>query len=121
MVGMESAESLTESGVPLRAVRDKVVICEAREVEVTKGGLLIPTTYAQKPWRGTVVAVGPDVYDVSPGDDVVFMKFVGHDVKVGDRTFRVMSQEAIYCVLEGAEGVVEVEQEWVPTKVESKP
>ena len=31
-----------------------------------------------------------------------------------------MSQEAIYCVLEGADDVVEVEQEWVPTKVESK-
>ena len=118
MVAME--DRLTIEDVPLRAVRDKVVICEDREIEATKGGLLIPPTYSHKPWRGKVVAVGPDVYDVAPGDDVVFMKFVGHDVKVGDRVFRVMSQEAIYCVLDDADDVVEVEQEWVPTKVESK-
>lgn len=55
-----------------------------REV-ITPGGIIIPATTQSSVktksdlWRGRVLAVGPDVRDVSPGNDVIVLAWAGGD------------------------------------------
>jgi len=60
-------------------LRDLVLV-EALDVgreTVTAGGIIIPATTQSRAktksdlWRGRVLAVGPKVRDLSPGDDVI--------------------------------------------------
>lgn len=75
--------------------------------EKTPGGVIIPEI-AQHNERnlssmGTVVELGPDAYtreDMSvtwcqPGDTVIFGKYGGHRIVVGDAEYRIMNDDEI--------------------------
>lgn len=93
----------------LRPLADRVVIKRIEEEEVRKGGIIIPDTAKEKPQKGEVVAVGPGRLDekgnripleVKVGDKVLFSKYAGTEVKVGDEEFLVMREDDILCIIE---------------------
>ncbi|HHF52944.1 MAG TPA: co-chaperone GroES [candidate division WOR-3 bacterium] len=93
----------------IRPLADRVVIRRIEEEEVKKGGIIIPDTAKEKPQKGEVVAVGPGRLDekgnrmpmeVKVGDKVLFSKYAGTEVKIGDEEYLVMREDDILCVLE---------------------
>jgi chaperonin GroES len=94
----------------LRPLHDRVVVKRMEEERTTPGGIVIPDTAAEKPIRGEVVAVGKGkrldngevrALDVNVGDKVLFLKFSGTEVKVGEEDVLVMREDDIMAVLEG--------------------
>jgi chaperonin GroES len=93
----------------IRPLHDRVVIKRLEEEQKTSGGIVIPDTAAEKPQKGEVVAVGNGkildngetrALDVKVGDQVLFGKFSGTEIKVDDDELLVMREEDILAVLE---------------------
>lgn len=93
----------------IRPLLDRVVI-EAREAETTTaGGIVIPDTADKdKPIQGKVIAVGTGRYiegkmqplQVKIGDQVLFGKYSGTNVKFDHQEYLVMREEDIMAVVE---------------------
>ena len=93
----------------LRPLHDRVVVKRVEEERTSPGGIVIPDSAAEKPIRGEVIAVGDgkklDGGDVRPvdvrvGDTVLFGKFAGTEVKLGDEDLLVMREDDIMAVIE---------------------
>ncbi|ADC61800.1 co-chaperone GroES [Allochromatium vinosum] len=93
----------------LRPLHDRVVIRRSEEERTSAGGILIPDSATEKPSQGEVVAVGKgkildngDVraLDVKVGDRVLFGKYSGTEVKVGDEKLLVMREDDLMGVIE---------------------
>lgn len=91
----------------IRPLHDRVII-QRLEEHKTAGGIVIPETVGDKPQRGKVMAAGPGIYkdgnlrklDVKVGDEVLFGKYSGTEVKVNGKDFLVMREEDIMGVVE---------------------
>ena len=75
----------------IKPLGERVVI-EVSENDVkTASGIVLPDTAKEKPQKGTVVAVGAGklldngeraAMEVKPGDNIIFSKYSGTEVKV---------------------------------------
>jgi chaperonin GroES len=92
----------------LRPLQDRLVVKRVNE-QTSPGGIVIPDTAAEKPIRGEVIAVGKgkvlDNGDVRPvavnvGDQVLFAKYSGNDVKVDGEEYLVIREEDVLGVFE---------------------
>ena len=89
---------------------DDRIVVEPLEAETkTAGGILIPDTAKEKPQKGKVVAVGPGkllddgkraVPAVKKGDIVLYAKYGGSDVKVGDKEYLIMRESDVLAKVE---------------------
>ena len=94
----------------LRPLADRVVVEPLDEEEKTASGLLLPETAKDKPQQGLIVAAGPGRWDESgkrrvemqlaPDDKVVFARYSGTEIKLGDKKYLIMSEKDILAVLE---------------------
>lgn len=112
----------TEGGVPedlwgalphvdFVPLNDRVLVKREDAATMTKGGLVLPEEGKTKPTTALVLAVGtghilPDgrvrPLTVKRGDRVVFGKYNGEDVTVGDKTFLLLQEKDIYGIVGGA-------------------
>jgi len=92
----------------IRPLHDRVVIKRIEEGETMQGGLYIPDSAKEKPQRGEVVAVGKGKraddgklipLDVQPGDQILFGKYSGSDIKLDGTEFLIMREDEILGVL----------------------
>lgn len=92
----------------LRPLGDRVVVRPTEQEEVTASGIVLPDTAKEKPQRGEVIAVGPGriaddgsrlPMDVKDGEQVLFAKYAGTEVKVGEEEFLVISEKDILAVV----------------------
>jgi chaperonin GroES len=76
----------------LQPLGDRLIVEVLDEEETTVSGIVLPDTAKEKPQRGTVLAVGPGArdedgkhikMDVEVGDEVIFSKYGGTEIKVG--------------------------------------
>jgi len=90
-------------------LEDRVVVIPDDEAETMRGGLYIPDTAKEKPIQGEVLAVGHGKIledgkvrplDVKVGDKILFGKYSGTEVKVGNEELLVMREEDIMGVVE---------------------
>ena len=93
----------------LRPLHDRVVIKRMEEERKSAGGIVIPDSATEKPIRGEVIAVGNgkvlengDIrpLDVKVGDTVMFGKYSGNEVKLGEEELVVMREDDIMAVVE---------------------
>ncbi|MGH1537716.1 MAG: co-chaperone GroES [Gammaproteobacteria bacterium] len=93
----------------LRPLHDRVVVKRMEEEKTSPGGIVIPDSATEKPIKGKVVAVGNgkitdsgDVrkLDVKKGDEVLFGKYSGTEVKVDGDELLVMREDDIMAVIE---------------------
>jgi chaperonin GroES len=93
----------------IRPLHDRVLVRRLGEEKTTPGGIVIPDSAAEKPMQGEVVAVGNGKFqdngevrslDVKPGDKVLFGKYSGTEVKVGNEELLVMREDDIMGVIE---------------------
>ncbi len=94
----------------IRPLHDRVVIRRVEEERTTPGGIVIPDTATEKPIRGEVIAVGNGKIlesgekrplDVKVGDQVLFGKYSGTEIKVEGEELLVMREDDIMAVIEG--------------------
>ena len=92
----------------LRPLRDRVLVKRLEEKEVKKGGIIIPDTAKEKPQEGEVMAVGPgkvtddgklQPMSVKVGDKILFGKYSGSEVKLGEEEFLIMHEGDILGVV----------------------
>lgn len=85
---------------PIAGSNNRVIIEPAPAETRTASGIIIPDTAIEKPQRGTVVAVGDDLKDEKPslkvGDNVLFFKHSGIDLKWEGKNYLVMKEVEIF-------------------------
>ncbi len=88
----------------IRPLEDRVVIQQIEAEEKTAGGIVLPDTAKEKPQRGKVLAVGPgkllDSGERAPigvveGDEVLFGKYSGTEIKLDGDEFLIMREEEV--------------------------
>ncbi|MBQ3783649.1 MAG: co-chaperone GroES [Lachnospiraceae bacterium] len=87
---------------------DKVVLKQLEAEETTKSGIVLPGQAQEKPQQAEVIAVGPGgvvdgkevTMQVKVGDKVIYSKYAGTDVKLGDEEFIVVKQNDIVAIVE---------------------
>ncbi len=93
----------------IRPLGDRVLIEQVEEVEVEKGGIIIPDSAKEKPQEGKVVAVGAGRRDengkvipmnVKKGDVVLMPKYGGSEIKVNDKEFQIVREDDILAIVE---------------------
>ncbi|HEY5567263.1 MAG TPA: co-chaperone GroES [Gammaproteobacteria bacterium] len=93
----------------IRPLHDRIVVKRLEDERKSPGGIVIPDTAAEKPIRGKVIAVGKgkvlDNGEVRPvdlkvGDQVLFGKYGGTEIKVDGEDLLVMREDDIMGVFE---------------------
>lgn len=92
----------------LKPLGDRVVLKESEAEETTKSGIILSGQAKEKPQYADVVEVGPGAVvdgklvpmEVKVGDRVVYQKYSGTEVKLGDEEYIVIKQDSILAVVE---------------------
>ena len=87
----------------IKPLADRVLIAPAKAEEKTVAGIIIPDTAKEKPLKGEVIAVGDGTKDekmvLKAGDTVLFGKYSGTEIEVGDEKYLIMRQSDVLAVL----------------------
>ena len=92
----------------IQPLQDRVLVKPLEQQEVKKGGIIIPDTAKEKPQEGEIMAAGPGrISDegkkiemgIKVGDKVLYGKYSGTEVSVGDGEFLIMRESDILAVL----------------------
>jgi chaperonin GroES len=92
----------------IRPLQDRILV-ERIEEEVKKGGIIIPDSAKEKPQQGKVIAVGPGKVDekgnrvpmeVKKGDIILFGKYSGNEIRIGDEEHLIMREDDVLAVIE---------------------
>ncbi len=93
----------------IRPLQDRILVKRIEEATKTKGGIIIPDTATEKPQEGKVVAVGKGkvledgsqrALDVKAGDKILFGKYAGTEVMIGEVEHLIMREDDILGVIE---------------------
>ncbi len=92
----------------VKPLHDRILVKRIEEKEIVKGGIIIPDTAKEKPMEGEVIAVGPGKIledgkrsnmDVKKGDRILFGKYSGTDIKIGDEELVIMREDDVLAVI----------------------
>jgi chaperonin GroES len=93
----------------IRPLHDRIVVKRLDEERKSPGGIVIPDTAAEKPSRGKIIAVGKGKLlengeirpvDLKVGDQVLFGKYTGTEIKVDGEELLVMREDDVMGVFE---------------------
>jgi chaperonin GroES len=94
----------------IRPLHDRIIVKRMEEERMSAGGIVIPDSAAEKPVKGEVIAVGNGktldngevrALDVKAGDQILFGKYSGTEVKVDGDELLVMKEDDVMAVIEG--------------------
>ena len=91
----------------LEPLGDRVIVSAIEIDQVTASGIVLPDTAQEKPQRGKVVAVGPGRYvdgtrqplDVEVGDEVLYSKYGGTEIKYDGVEYLVLSARDVLAIV----------------------
>ena len=82
---------------------DRVVLKQVAAEETTKSGIVLPGQEKEKPQQAEVIAVGPGTEDVkmevAAGDQIIYSKYSGTEVKLEEEKYIIVKQEDILAVI----------------------
>ena len=87
---------------------DRVVLKQTEKEETTKSGIILAAKSQEKPVTAEVVAVGPGgmvdgkevIMQVKVGDQVIYSKFAGNEVKLDEEEYVIVRQNDILAIVE---------------------
>jgi chaperonin GroES len=94
----------------IRPLHDRIIVKRMEEERMSSGGIVIPDSATEKPIKGEVIAVGHGkqldngeirTLDVKKGDQILFGKYSGTEVKVDGDELLVMKEDDVMAVIEG--------------------
>ena len=92
----------------IRPLHDRVIVKRMEEERTSPGGIVLPDGATEKPVKGEVVAVGNGkvldsgemrALDVKAGDQVLFGKYSGTEIKVDGEEYLILSSRDILAVV----------------------
>ena len=91
----------------LKPLEDRVVVKASEGEETTASGIVIPDTAKERPQEGQVMAAGPGRFedgqrvpmDVKAGDEVIYSKYGGTEVKVQGEEYLILSGRDVLAVI----------------------
>lgn len=86
----------------VKPLGDRVLVKIKESETKTAGGIIIPQTAQEKTQTGVVVAVGTDadVIKVKAGDEVMYDKYAGTQIKLDGAEHLIVKMSDILAVLE---------------------
>ncbi len=86
---------------------DRVVLKQLVAEETTKSGIVLPGQNKEKPQQAEVIAVGPGgmvdgkeiKMEVKVGDNVIYSKYAGTEVKMDEEEFIIVKQNDILAII----------------------
>jgi chaperonin GroES len=101
---------MADTSLNMRPLADRVIVEPLEKEETTSGGILLPETAKEKPQEGLVLAAGPGRWDedgkkrvpleVAVNDRVVFAKYSGTEIKLGDKKLLILGEKDILAVID---------------------
>ena len=100
--------SVSLSVSTVKPLGDRVFVKVSASEEKTAGGIFIPDAAKEKPQVGEIVQVGPgkrnddgtrQAPEVKIGDKVLYSKYAGTDIKLGDEEYVLLSEKDILSVV----------------------
>ena len=94
--------------IQVRPLGDRVIVKALPKEEKTKGGVILPDSAKEKPQQGEVIAVGTGKIlengtkvpmEVKVGDKVLYGKYSGTEINVGDEKYLIMRESDIYAII----------------------
>ena len=87
---------------------DRVVLKQLVAEETTTSGIILTGQTKEKPQQAEIVAVGPGgmvdgkevKMEVKVGDQVIYSKYAGTEVKLGDEEYIVVKQNDILAIVQ---------------------
>lgn len=87
---------------------DRVVLKQTEKEETTKSGIILSAKAQEKPVTAEVIAVGPGgmvegkevTMQVKVGDQVIYSKYAGNEVKLDDEEYVIVRQNDILAIVE---------------------
>jgi len=88
----------------IQPLDDRIVVRPVDSEQVTDGGIVLPDTAKEKPHEGIVEAVGPGKLgkkgeriesSVKKGDRVMYGKYAGNEVKLGDVEYKIIKESEL--------------------------
>ncbi|MCD6250532.1 MAG: co-chaperone GroES [candidate division Zixibacteria bacterium] len=92
----------------VKPLADRVVVKPLEELEMKKGGIIIPDTAKEKPMQGEIMEVGPGrVTDdgktvnmqLKKGDRVLYGKYSGTEVSIETDEYLIMRESDIFAIV----------------------
>ena len=92
----------------VKPLGDRILVRRLEEVEVKKGGIIIPDTAKEKPLEAEVVALGTGrknddgkaiAFEVKEGNRVLIGKYSGTEVTVNDIEYTILREEDILAIV----------------------
>jgi len=110
-VSASKKKNRTETGgitMKLVPLGDRVVLKQTEKEETTKSGIILTAKAQEKPVTAEVVAVGPGgmvdgkevTMQVKVGDQVIYSKYAGNEVKLDDEEYVIVRQNDILAIVE---------------------
>ncbi len=99
---------MAKAEIGVRPLHDRVLVRRMPEEMKTAGGIIIPDTAKEKPQRGQIVATGKGrvtedgkvtPLDVKIGDQVLFGKYAGTELKLNGEEYLMMREEDILGIM----------------------
>jgi len=93
----------------LRPLYDRILVKRTEEKEQVKGGIIIPDSAKEKPQSGVVIAAGKGKrlesgqlvpLDVKAGDQILFAKYSGSEVKIDGAEFLIMREDEVLGIVD---------------------
>ena len=88
----------------IKPLADRVLIEPAPAETKTVGGIIIPDTAKEKPFHGTIKAVGQGTKDeqmiLKEGDEVLYGKYSGTELEFEGTKYLMMRQSDVLAVIE---------------------
>lgn len=94
--------------INVRPLGDRVVVEPVEQEQTTASGIILPETAKEKPQEGKVLAVGPGrrddagkriAMDVAVDDSVLFAKYAGTEIKLGDDKLLILKESDILAIV----------------------
>jgi chaperonin GroES len=102
--------SMEVNRMKLKPLGDRLIVRAIEEEETTASGIVLPDTAKEKPQKGKVIAVGEGRFDedgdkripldVAEGDEVLYSKYGGTEIKVDGEDLLVLRESDVLAKVE---------------------
>jgi len=96
------------ANIKFKPLGDRLIVEAIAEVEVKKGGIIIPDTAKEKPQEGKVVAIGSGktddsgkkiAFEIKVGDNVLYTKYGGTEVTVDNNKYLILREDDVLGII----------------------
>ena len=99
---------MAKADIGVRPLHDRILVRRLPEETKTAGGIIIPDTAKEKPSKGQIMATGKGritedgkilPLEVKVGDEVLFGKWSGSEIKINGEEYLMMKEEDILGIM----------------------